>query len=281
MCGMMASDSERRRVARPYRRESDVPQPVKEAVNAWIATAAAGVRPPPSPSEGPIWALVLESRNLLTVKALRAADCGVTDATTVVPNPDPEELAAIAAAAPELVALPLSSHGLFAALASPSSPERELLLQRGWSGRLGVVWLDFCGTFGASARAGRQRQHDLEQLFSQKLLLPAAAVLAVTFTTRGASELYRGELLESLVLLAEGYALRYGQRARLSGAASYCSHSRGGNPTVFTALFVVGDGSSAPSFSPPPPTTMAEPECALECASTLPEEPRALVALTS
>ena len=275
----MASDSERQRVARPYRRDGDAPQPVKEAVNAWIAAAAAGARLP-SAGEGPIWALVLESRNLLTVKALRAVDCGVTDATTVVPNPDPEELAAIAAAAPELVALPLSSHGLFAALAAPSSPERELLLQRGWSGRLGVVWLDFCGTFGGSARAGRQRQHDLEQLFSQKLLLPAA-VLAVTFTTRGASELYRGELLESLVLLAEGYALRYGQRARLSGAASYCSHSRGGTPTVFTALFVVGDGSSEPSFSPPPPTTMAGPECALECVPALPEEPRASVALTS
>ena len=72
---------------------------------------------------------------------------------------------------------------------------------------------------GAGTGKTRVLTTRLAHILYQGLARPGE-VLAVTFTTRGASELYRGELLESLALLAEGYALRYGQRAWLSGSAS-------------------------------------------------------------
>ena len=254
----MASGSERKRVARQYRREEDDEQPIKTVVNAWIAAAAAAARQrssarpsgaasasssAPTPSEPePAWSLVLETRYLLTLRALQSVDSGVCEATTVVPNPDAEELAAIAVAAPDLCALPLTSHALFAALADPQSPEWLQLAERGWRGSFGVVWLDYCGTFGSAARAGRQRQQDLEALFEQRLLARSpGAVLAVTFTTRGATELYRGELTESMALLAEGYALRHEQSVQLLGVASYHAQTGQrkptGSPTMHTALF--------------------------------------------
>jgi hypothetical protein len=35
----------------------------------------------------------------------------------------------------------------------------------------GVVWLDYCGTLGASAKAARPRYQDIELLLSEGLLL--------------------------------------------------------------------------------------------------------------
>eukprot|EP01043_Picozoa_sp_COSAG02_P044001 COSAG02_NODE_3882_length_6090_cov_26.657152_4_plen_1174_part_00 len=247
----MASKSARRRGARPYNRDADDTQPVKSAVNAWIAAVAAQARwhrrencSASRDAEAPAWALVLETRHLLTLTALCAADTGVSPATTVVPNPDPEELEAIAAVAPGVITVPLTSHGLFASLRVEDSPQRRQLIRRGWAGTFDVVWLDYCGTFGAAARAGRHRLQDLEVLFDQGLLAPPLSVLAVTFTTRGSTELFRGELMEYLVLLSDGLALRNGRRARLLGVVSYHNHIAAGRavrgpPTMHTAVFAV------------------------------------------
>ncbi len=239
----MASKSARRRGARPYNRDADDTQPVKSAVNAWIAAVAAEARAART-AEAATWALVLETRHLLTLTALCAADSGVGPATTVVPNPDPEELEAIAAVAPDVIAVPLTSHGLFASLRVEDSTQRTQLARRGWPGTFDVVWLDYCGTFGAAARAGRQRLQDLETLFDHELLAPLLSVLAVTFTTRGATELFRGELMEYLVLLTDGFALRSGKRARLLGVVSYHNQTAAGRaargpPTMHTAVFAV------------------------------------------
>lgn len=145
----MASATAKRKVARPYQRSEGDPQPEKRAVNAWIAgcaaclrqQGAAGAAAQPSP-----WALVLESRRLLTVKALCSAPCGITERTIVIPNPDADELAAIRGEAPAAVALPVTSHSLIEALAAPdnsgSSTERAALEANGWRPKLGfsVVW---------------------------------------------------------------------------------------------------------------------------------------------
>lgn len=261
----MASLSERRRVARSYHRDADDAQPIKRAINQWIANAAAEARlrraagsdcaagrtlglsgggqttMPVLPAD---WALLLETRHLLTVRALRGTASGIDEATIVVPNPDAAECRAIVEAAPSVVALPLSTHALFAALTRPHSPERVELERKGWPGQFAVVWLDYCGTFNGAARAGRQRQQDLEQLFAQHLLAVPLAVLAITFTTRGATELYHGELVEHLVLLTEGYASCHGQHARLLGVASYhpnivLGRAPKGNPSMHTAMFTV------------------------------------------
>ena len=60
--------------------------------------------------------------------------------TIVIPNPDPLEVAAITAARPALTALPVTSHQLIAALASPNpTPERLALEKRGWRAEMGEI----------------------------------------------------------------------------------------------------------------------------------------------
>ena len=64
------------------------------------------------------------------------------------------------------------------------------------------------------------------------------ALLAVTFTTRGAAEHYDGEIMDTLLLSVGGYAARHGQRAEAVGVASYSSRARG-PACVHTVLFAV------------------------------------------
>jgi hypothetical protein len=283
-----ASPSGLKRVARPYQRAADDPQHTKRAVNAWVAACAAALRH----SDGGSWALLLESRHLLTLEALRGAGCGVEVATTVVPNPDQLEVAAMLKREPSVLALPLSSHELLAALTAPTVPRtgaatatppppphpaRAVLDGGGWPGHFSVVWLDYCGTLGGGGgtgtnRAARQREQDIVLLFEHQLLLggsvvggdaaKAAGLLGITFTTRGAGELYRGELLATTLLLVCGLAARHGQRAQALGAVGYTPDqlkSSGAppgraldgeqRPSMYTVLFAVsraarGDGSS-------------------------------------
>lgn len=286
--------------ARPYQRARDDPQITKRAVNMWIAECAARLQQ--QSGGGSRWALALESRHLLTLQALRAADCGVAAETMVVPNPDATEIAAITKAEPELHALPLSSHQLLRALvaepvtatatvatsqtpaASPPASVRSALQSQGWRGAFSVVWLDYCGTLGAARnnKLARQRLQDIELLLEHRLLLVqeelcsgswAAALLAVTFTTRGASELYRGELLDTLLLTVTGLARRYSQEAQAVGAVSYSQRGSGGPPTreverpsLHTVLFTVraaaqaaGGGSPAPPSPSPLPDFRQQP----------------------
>ena len=145
-------------MARPYQRAPEDPQLIKRAVNAWIAACAAALHSATAAGgdNSAPWALVLESRHLLTLGALRTAGCGVRAETTVVPNPDPVELAAIVAAEPSLLALPLSSHELLGRCLAldpgAAHPARAALEARGWPGGFAVVWLDYCGTVGAGER---------------------------------------------------------------------------------------------------------------------------------
>ena len=73
-----------------------------------------------------------------------------------IPNPDEEECAAMVAAEPALLAVPLTSHALLGALAAGCVPSgavgpRGQLVGRGWAGRFPLVWLDYCGTFASAA----------------------------------------------------------------------------------------------------------------------------------
>lgn len=297
-----------KKAANSYRRDGADPQRRKRAVNSWIAACAAELHKcaaaaaaataadassSPPQQQQPAWALVLESSHMLTLGALHRAGCGVVPSSTVVPNPDAEELRRISQAVPEVLALPLSSHALLAALTTPdlevAEPSevtvRSTLEARGWGGGFSVVWLDFCGTFGTGAAAARQRAQDIELLFEHHLLAFAgsstsagatdsqdervhgggsgvagwpAALLGVTFTGRGASELYHGEQLDSLLLLVSGCAAQHSQHAAPVGAVSYRPAPRKGSKELVTVLFTVRAGTSPAARLPAMPT-MEEP----------------------
>jgi hypothetical protein len=214
--------------------------------------------------------LLLESRQLLTVKALQqsgvVAPCG---AAVVVPNPDAGECAAMAqdpcmrcGAICEEV-----SHAFLQRLFEESSPPKsddhhavagsalrhtgcELeqqnesvgVVQRAGSCAnppFGFVWLDYCGTF--SSRAGRHRQNDLHRLFSGHMLA-VPSVLAVTFSKRGSAPLYEHELVDSVVLLVAELSRQWDYIATCCGVASYTITG----PMYTVAFLVTDDRTTGP-----------------------------------
>ena len=131
---------------------------LKQAVNRWLAQVAQAVLLRNGAGANKSWALLLETSELHTLRALEAAT-PITAATTVVPNPNEGQLTLMRAAAPGITALKMTSHTLLRALCDPGSLQYQQLRERKgqacWPGCFSVVWLDYCGTFASTA--GRQR----------------------------------------------------------------------------------------------------------------------------
>lgn len=221
----------------------------KSAVNDWLSQLVTVVAKPNGGHDA-FWCLLLETRELQTLRSLLSAsgEYGefVSAARTVVPNPSAEECAAIRDAAPGVHAIPFTSHAFLADISSKGSHLDEepsfSVFRDQWERRqFGFVWLDYCGTLASGP--GHRRQTDISLLFSANLLQPSA-ILAVTLSERGAARLYRGELADSLVICVQA-AAKAAQRKVISlGLAEYRS------PTpMITAAFVVDHlGADVPSF---------------------------------
>lgn len=190
----------------------------KSAVNGWLAELA-------TVKSQPGWSLLLETRELQTLEALRSRGADSAASKVVVPNPDPEECQAMRAAAPGLHVHQCTSHELISDLARGGEASRGLQ-RAGWTG-FHFVWLDYCGTLSSSA--GRRRQSDVQQLLP---FLDVGGVLAITLSQRGAVHLYEGEVVDTLVVCVRSAALAVGRMLSLCGVAHYRAPSK-----MMTACF--------------------------------------------
>eukprot|EP00940_MAST-03C_sp_MAST-3C-sp2_P001578 g1578.t1 len=194
--------------------------------------------------------MILESRKCLTVRALTEI-AGIDPKRIVIPNPDPEECAAILKANPELKwVINCDSHELIARLKGdpPDSLRlRQKLDANGFPGHFEFIWLDYCGTF--SSKAGRRRQADVHCLVKQKLVSTRVpTVLAFTVSDRGGAELYRGEISDKMILFMKGttgadlsWLCRYRNvRQRKSRKATKMRDAG----SLTTAAFVIGSSCS-------------------------------------
>jgi hypothetical protein len=204
---------------------------IKASINLWLAAAVQDYAAHAGSSG---WALLLETRTLLSVQTLEAAAAFVAE-RIIVPNPDPEECNAMMQSRPGLHALPLTSHDLLTALSDASSPLTDQLSLGGFDGAFQFVWLDYCGTM--SSGAGRARQKDLVNLFAgESSLVRHGTLLAVTFSCRGSSALYSHELVDSLILLVQCLASDKEMTAVLHGVVSYSIST-----PMYTISFVISD----------------------------------------
>ncbi|CAE7943298.1 Wdr35, partial [Symbiodinium necroappetens] len=213
----------------------------KVAINSWLAELVRGSR---ASSADSIWSLLLETHELQTLSALRAAGVHAANDSTIVPNPSGEESAAIRQAAPGICAVPCTSHELLAAwLTTGKDVAPELKAFRSRCPGFDFVWLDYCGTLGSSP--GRRRQADLRSLFTGSLLRPRC-VLAVTVSERGAARLYRGELADGLVLCVRAAAREVQQQVALLGIAEY----KAPTPMVLAAFVVDAEAAALAACKP-------------------------------
>ncbi|CAE7910264.1 Wdr35 [Symbiodinium sp. KB8] len=213
----------------------------KVAINSWLAELVRGSR---ASSADSIWSLLLETHELQTLSALRAAGVHAANDSTIVPNPSGEESAAIRQAAPGICAVPCTSHELLAAwLTTGNDVAPELKAFRSRCPGFDFVWLDYCGTLGSSP--GRRRQADLRSLFTGSLLRPRC-VLAVTVSERGAARLYRGELADGLVLCVRAAAREVQQQVALLGIAEY----KAPTPMVLAAFVVDAEAAALAACKP-------------------------------
>ena len=183
---------------------------MKQAINAWLAALAAHILTA-TPLNRAAWALLLETSRLHTLRALCAAETGVTPGTTIVPNPDGRQCEEMKAEG--VNAAQQTSHALLASLCGErscssqcsgdhASGEPHFRMPASWPGFFDVVWLDFCGTF--ASLPGRHRRTDISRLIRKRLLSASASasalgtasrsLLAVTFSQRGVAPLYPYEV---------------------------------------------------------------------------------------
>lgn len=234
----------RRKVVGAYRAEATGELAAKSAVNTWLAGVATAAWQAAgaggcSTDAAALWSLLLETRELRTLAALKEAGATATPVSTVVPNPCTAECLAMVAAAPGIQAFPCTSHALLCELvgmapgcvAGQTTKARQLCLA-GWPGTFGFIWLDYCGTLASSA--GRRRQEDIRAIFEGRLLSPNA-ILAVTLAERGAPQLFQGELADSLVVCVRVASEAAGQPVELLGVAEYSATSE-----MVVAAFLVG-----------------------------------------
>eukprot|EP00439_Symbiodinium_sp_Y106_P080148 s175_g18.t3 len=196
----------------------------KVAINSWLAELVRGSR---ASSADSIWSLLLETRELQTLSALRAAGLHAPNDSTVVPNPSGVESAAIRQAAPGICAVPCTSHELLAAwLTANDDVDPELKAFRSRCPGFDFVWLDYCGTLGSSP--GRRRQADLRSLFTGSLLRP------------------RGELADGLVLCVRAAARDVQQQVALLGIVEY----KAPTPMVLAAFVIDAEAAALVACKP-------------------------------
>ena len=201
----------------------------KLAINRWLSEVVT------VSISGELWCLLLETKELQTVKALKNSGGKILAERVLAPNPSEEECAAMRLAAPGIHALPCTSHTLLAELLTDVPPKIPGLADftELWEKGFDFVWLDYCGTLMSSP--GHRRQTDISLLFSGPFLR-RSAVLAVTLSERGAARLYRGELANSLIVCVQAAAMRAQRKVTVVGLAEY----RAPTPMV-TAAFLLDE----------------------------------------
>jgi len=134
---------------------------------------------------------ILETRSLCSVNPL--LNVGVGAQNILIPNPDPEECAAMLALNPELNIFTGTTHQYL----DDMTRLETFVSQRG---KLRLIFLDYTGIFG------KKERKDISLLLSEQFI-ETDCVFALTFTSRGRKQFREDEFFHDAARFVEGLSL--------------------------------------------------------------------------
>ena len=216
----------------------------KAGVNEWLSTVAGEVL---CDEPRPLWALLLETQSQTTIQAMNK-QCGIEPSNILVPNPCPDECAALRTAGCHVYEG--VTHGLLHAMSEEraaqtetptSAPEGSTYSELTSAGfdAFSIVWLDYCGSIMTSS--GRKRQTDILQLLQNGFLKKGRSLLALTFSVRGSKNMYRDEVADMTKQLVLTIAKGAGYFISVHSTVTYQTRSG----PIHTVAFVGHESAEA------------------------------------